>query len=318
MLGITGLMQASRLWILAIIPILIVAYILIVRRKSHQGMRYTDTTILGEVLPKQSQWLRHVIVALSLLSFMTAALAWARPLGVDKVPRESATVVLILDVSLSMTAVDVPPSRLEVAKKAAIDFITDLPDGFNVALVSLSGSPMLLAPPTPEHDGVIRMIENLQPQESSAIGDAIMAALVGINQGPKADDGEVSAMIVLLSDGANTNGQAPLMAAQDAKDMGVPIYTIAFGTDNGYVDYEDERHQVPPDINLMKQLAEETSGKEYSADNVSQLENAYEDIHSTVGYVETRKEVTANFVVICLGFAFAASVGAVLMGVRFK
>ncbi|MDR0849136.1 MAG: VWA domain-containing protein [Propionibacteriaceae bacterium] len=311
-------MTPSRLWILVIIPVLIAAYILIIRRKSRQGMRYTDTTILGQVLPKQSQWLRHIIVSLALLSLIALSFAWARPEGTDKVPRESATVVLILDVSMSMTATDVPPSRLENAKKAAIDFIGDLPDEFNVALVSLSGTSMLLAPPTTEHDGVIRIIQNLQPQESSAIGDAISTALVGVQQGPKANDGEVSAMIVLLSDGANTNGQAPLMAAQDAKDMGVPIYTIAFGTDNGYVDYEDERHQVPPDINLMKQIADETGGKEYSADNVSQLNRAYDDIHSSLGYVETKKEITANFIALCLVFAFAASVGAVLMGVRFR
>ena len=312
-----GFDAPQRLWWLLIVPILIVMYIIIVRKRAQHGMRYTNTTVLGEVLPKQSQWLRHVIVAMSILSIIALGLAWARPIGLDKVPQERATVVVVIDVSWSMTATDVPPSRLDAAKAAAIDFVNALPDGFNVALVSLSGNSSVRLPPLPDHSAVVRAIEALTVQDSSAVGDAIMAALTAIDLAP-AGDGTVPAIIVMLSDGANTNGQAPLQAALEASERKIPIYTIAFGTDNGYVDLDEERHQVPPDHKLMREIAELTDGVYFEADNLSQLSNAYTRIHSQVGYVEAKREITATAAGLGLVFAFAAALGAVMLGVRFR
>ncbi|MCL2470443.1 MAG: VWA domain-containing protein [Propionibacteriaceae bacterium] len=314
-----GFQAPGRLWLLLIIPAAVIAYIIIVRRRSHQGMRYTNTTVLGQVLPKQSQWLRHVIVTLSVLSMLALGFAWARPLGLDRVPQERATVVLVVDVSWSMTATDVTPTRLDAAKSAAIDFVNALPDTYNVALVSLSGSPSVRLPPVTDHASVIRAIQALSPQDSSAVGDSIQAALSAISQAPKGDDNSVApAMIVLLSDGANTNGQAPIQVAQKAAAAGVPIYTIAFGTDNGYVDLDGTRYQVPPDRDLMKQIAQTTSGESYTADNLGQLNQAYKRIHSQIGYVDTRKEITATAAGVGLIFAFVAAVGAVMLGVKFR
>lgn len=317
--GFYGFIQPSRLWLLAVVPLLVAAYVLVVRRKSKQGMRYTDTTILGEVLPKQSQWLRHVVVGLAVLSFIALAAAWARPQGLERVPRERATVVIVLDISMSMTATDVAPSRLEAAKAAAIDFVNKLPEGFNVSLVSLSGVPMTMLPPVTDHAAVIQLIQALQPQESSAIGDALQAGLAAIGQAPAAADGSSApALIALLSDGGNTNGQAPLVVADQAKAQGVPVYTIAFGTDNGYVDIDGTRYNVAPDIDLMRQIADITGGQAYSADNVSQLNSAYTRIHSQVGYENSKAEVTASAAGLSLVFAFVAACGALMLGVRFK
>ncbi|MDR0284913.1 MAG: VWA domain-containing protein [Propionibacteriaceae bacterium] len=314
-----GFEAAGRLWLLAVIPVLLVAYILIVRRRSHQGMRYTNTTVLGEVLPKQSQWLRHVIVALSILSLAALGLAWARPLGVDRVPRERATVVMVIDASWSMTATDVAPTRLDAAKTAATDFVKALPAGFNVAVVSLTGSPAVRLSPSEDHDAAIRAIGALTPADSSAVGDAIQAALSAVSQAPQADDGSVApAMIVLLSDGESTNGQSPLYSAQMAADKKVPIYTVAFGTDNGYVDLDGERHTVPPDHQTMDDIARITGGEAYSADNLSQLDGAYKKIHSEIGYVNQKKEITATAAGLGLIFAFVAAGGAVLMGVKVR
>jgi len=314
-----GFEAPSRLWILLVIPLLVAAYIVIVRRRSQQGMRYPNTTVLGEVLPKQSQWLRHVIVALSVLSMLALGFAWARPLGIDQVPRERATVVIVVDVSWSMTATDVAPTRLDAAKTAAINFVNALPDGYNVALVSLSGNPAVRLPPVTDHDAAIRAIQALTPQDSSAIGDGLIAALSAVDLAPPGTDGSVApAMIVLLSDGANTNGQSPLQGAQEAADKGVPVYTIAFGTDNGYVDLDGQRNPVPPDRTLMNQIAQITKGQAYSADNLSQLDGAYKRIHSEIGYENTKKEVTATAAGISLIFAFAAAVGAVMLGVKFR
>ena len=109
-------LQPERLWMLAVVPVLILVYILATRRRKRTGMRFTNTAVLGRVVRKQSQWRRHLAVALSLLSLVTLVLAWARPNGIDRVPRERATIVLVIDVSQSMAATDVAPSRLEAAK----------------------------------------------------------------------------------------------------------------------------------------------------------------------------------------------------------
>ena len=314
-----GFEAPDRLWLLLIVPVLLVAYIIIVRKRSTQGMRYTNTTILGRVLAKQSQWLRHVIVALSMLSLLALGLAWARPDGIEQVPRERATVVMVMDVSWSMTATDVPPSRLDAAKAAAIEFVNALPAGYNVALVTLAGNPALVLPPTPEHASVVRSIQAMTPQDSTAIGNAIQTALLAIDQAPKGNDGkQAPAVIVMLSDGTNTAGQSPLQIAQDSADREVPIYTIAYGTDNGYVDMDGKREPVPPDKELLAQIAEMTKGETYTADNVGQLKRAYERIHSEVGYEPTRKEITATAAGLSLIFAFVAAAGAVVLGVRFR
>jgi Ca-activated chloride channel family protein len=125
-------------------------------------------------------------------------------------------------------------------------------------------------------------------------------------------------MMVLLSDGGNTNGQAPLMAAKESGDRGIPIYAIAFGTDNGYVDLDGERYQVPPDHQLMREIAQLSQGEYFSADNISQLSKAYTRIHSELGYVEMKREITATAAGLGLIFAFVAAVGAVMLGVRFR
>ncbi|MDR1386051.1 MAG: VWA domain-containing protein [Propionibacteriaceae bacterium] len=316
---IHGFMNPQRLWVLAALPLLVALYIVLLRRKAKQGMRYTNTSILEVVMPGQSQWLRHITVALALLSLVTLGLAWSRPLGVDQVPRQRATVVVVVDVSLSMTATDVAPSRLEAAKTEAIEFISGLPAEFNVALVSLSGNPGVRMPPVTDHAAVINLIERLQPQESSSVGDALTAALTALSQAPAGDDGSMApGMIVLLSDGANTGGQAPRQVALQCAQDHIPIYTIAFGTDNGYVDLDGTRQPVPPDLDLMRELAQATDGQSYAADNASQLRDAYRRIEGEVGFVETEKEITATAAGLSAVFAFIAAVGAVMLGARWR
>ena len=125
-------LSPERLLILLVIPVLVLGYIFATRRKNRRGMRFTNTSMLDVVVPKQSQWRRHLAVALSLLSLITLTAAFARPKTQVDVPRERATVVLVIDASLSMQATDVPPTRLDAAKQAAIEFVVALPDKYNV------------------------------------------------------------------------------------------------------------------------------------------------------------------------------------------
>jgi Ca-activated chloride channel family protein len=308
----------ERLWLLAIIPVLIALYVYLVLRKKRTGMRFTNTTLLGQVAPKQSQWRRHLAVAFSLASLVTLTVAWARPNGIEYVPRERATVVLIIDISQSMNAVDVEPTRLEAAKSAALAFVKELPAQYNVAVVSLSGNPAVRMPPTTDRAMAQQTINALQPQDSTAIGEALYTAISALELGPRSDDGSLPpGAIILLSDGQNTAGRAPLQAAGDVAELKVPVYTISYGTENGYVDIDGTRERATPDPELMQQIAADTAGEFYTAESATQLERVYRGIGSEIGQMPAQKEVTATWAGYGLVLAVLAALGAVSLGVKW-
>ena len=311
-------LNPERLWWLLLIPLLVAAYVYLTRRKNRSGMRFTNTGVLGAVVPVQSQWRRHLAVALTLLSLAALTIAWSRPSGVDRVPRERATIVLVLDVSQSMASTDVKPNRLDAAKDEAKQFVASLPAQYNVALVSLSGNPAARMPPTTDRGQVNRAIDALTLQDSTAMGDAINVAMATLQSAPKAADGSIPpGAIVLLSDGQNTAGRSPTQEAAEAAKAKVPIYTIAYGTENGYVDLDGKREKVPPDKALLQRIASMTNGQAYAAENVGQLDSVYKNIRSEVGYEEVRKEITATWAGYGLAFAVVAALAAVSLGARW-
>ena len=311
-------LNPERLWWLLLIPLLVAAYVYLTRRKNRSGMRFTNTGVLGAVVPVQSQWRRHLAVALTLLSLAALTIAWSRPSGVDRVPRERATIVLVLDVSQSMASTDVKPNRLDAAKDEAKQFVASLPAQYNVALVSLSGNPAARMPPTTDRGQVNRAIDALTLQDSTAIGDAINVAMATLQSAPKAADGSIPpGAIVLLSDGQNTAGRSPTQEAAEAAKAKVPIYTIAYGTENGYVDLDGKREKGPPDKALLQRIASLTNGQAYAAENVGQLDSVYKNIRSEVGYEEVRKEITATWAGYGLAFAVVAALAAVSLGARW-
>jgi Ca-activated chloride channel homolog len=313
-------LSPDRLLILLVIPLLVAAYIFAMLRKNRRGMRFTNTSMLDVVVPKQSQWRRHLAVALSLLSLITLTAAFARPKTQVDVPRERATIVIVIDASLSMEATDVKPNRLAAAKQAAIAFVESLPDKYNVAVVSLSGNPNILVPPTTAHDTVENAINTITLQESTAIGEGIVTALRALEQAPKDrsnPDAIAPGAIVMLSDGTNTAGRSPQQAAAEARSAKVPVYTIAYGTENGFVDLDGKREQVPVDHNLMREIAELTRGEYFTAATPDQLKKVYGNIGSEVGYEKADREVTARFAGYGLAFAVLAALGAISLGARW-
>jgi Ca-activated chloride channel family protein len=310
----------DRLLILLIIPALILAYIFASLRKNRRGMRFTNTSMLDVVVPKQSQWRRHLAVALSLLSLITLTAAFARPKTQVDVPRERATVVLVIDASQSMQATDVKPTRLDAAKQAAIDFINNLPEKYNVSVVSMAGASAVLVPPTTAHNTVENAINSIQLQDSTAIGEGIATALRALQQAPKDPNNPNSiapGAIVLLSDGFNTAGRSPQQAAAEARTAKVPIYTIAYGTENGYVDLDGKRQPVPVDHQEMKQIAAATNGDYFAAATADQLKKVYQNIGSDVGYEKADREVTARFAGYGLALAVLAALGAISLGAKW-
>jgi Ca-activated chloride channel family protein len=310
----------GRLLLLIAIPLLVVAYVFASLRKNRRGMRFTNTSMLDVVVPKQSQWRRHVAVALSLLSLITLTAAFARPKTTVDVPRERATVVLVIDASQSMQANDVSPTRLDAAKQAAIQFVRDLPERYNVSVVSMAGNVSILVPPTLQHNTVETAINSIRLQDSTAIGEGISTALRALQQAPKDPDrpnDPAPGAIVLLSDGANTSGRSPQQAAAEAGRAKVPVYTIAYGTENGYVDLDGKRESVRVDHRLMAEIARLSDGQSFDAGSLSELRKVYSNIGSEVGYEKAEREVTARFAGYGLAFAVLAALGAISLGARW-
>ena len=313
-------LSPERLFILLVIPLLVLGYIFATRRKNRRGMRFTNTSMLDVVVPRQSQWRRHLAVALSLLSLITLTAAFARPKTEVQVPRERATVVLVLDASLSMQATDVQPTRLDAAKKAATAFVVQLPDKYNVSVVAMAGAASILVPPTTAHNAVANAINSIQLQDSTAIGEGIFTALSALQQAPKDPNNPSSVApgaIVMLSDGSNTAGRAPQQAAAAARAAKVPVYTIAYGTENGYVDLDGKREPVPVDHVLMQRMADLSGGEYFTAVSAEQLTRVYNNIGSEVGYEKADREVTSRFAGYGLAFAVLAALGAISLGARW-
>ena len=309
----------ERLWTLLLLPVLIIVYLILLRLKGRVALRFTNTGMLARVVGSQRRWTRHLAVAMSLASLVALGLAYANPLGTERQPRERATVVLVIDTSLSMSADDVPPDRLTAAKEAAVTFMTDLPDSYNVAVVAMDASPSIVVPPTTDRGVTQRAIDSLELADGTAIGDSITSALRAVDQAPPGDDeGETApAMIVLLSDGTNTEGPPAAGPAAEAKQRDIPIYTIAYGTENGYVDIDGRRENVAPDRATLSDIATITNARALDAVNADELENVYKRVGSEMGTEMVLKEVTADWVMYALACAVVAALGAVSMAARW-
>ena len=307
----------GRLWLLVALAALLVVYVLQARRRSAYAVRFTELDLLASVAPRRPGWRRHVPAGLLLLALAALVVGFARPQGQVQVPRERATVVVALDTSLSMDAVDVSPSRDAAARRAATRFVEDLPDGFNVALVSFSGRAAVVVPPTRDHASVERAVQDLSLGNGTAIGEAVFASLQALTLVPgDAGGAPPPARVVLLSDGTNTVGRDVPEAVQAAEDAGVPVSTIAFGTQQGTVEVDGQRIAVPVDREALRRLAEDTGGTSYTAESGDALSEVYDDIGSQVGTETQEQEVTARWTGLGLALAALAAALGLLWGVR--
>lgn len=299
-----------RLLALGLVIALSVVYVVFQRRRSKYAVRFTNLELLSSVVPKSPGWRRHVAAATQLVALTALVFAFAQPVHDVKVPRERATVMLAIDVSLSMEATDVKPSRIEAAKAAATSFLDDVPPKVNVGLVSFAGTSRINVAPTTDRAAVARAIAGLELRDGTAIGNAIDSSLDAIASMPPAPDGaDVPAAIVLMSDGTTTMGVPNEMATQQALDAHVPVSTIAFGTPNGVVTIPKtgETVSVPVDAPALAQIAKATGGNAYEASTQNQLTDVYSRIGSSIGYDTEQSALTQWFVgASLLGFVVAA------------
>jgi Ca-activated chloride channel family protein len=299
---------------------LLVAYLLVQRSRRRVAVRFTNVDLLASVAPRRSGWQRHLASGALLGALVLLVVGFAQPARVERTPKQKATVVLTLDISGSMVANDVSPSRLAAAEQAARGFVNALPSGVQLGLVSFSSSSSVLVAPTADRSAVLAAINNLQAGGGTATGDAIGLSLDTIKALPAAANGQkVPAAIVLMSDGTPTighNGGSPQQSVDDAtaaaKDAGVKIDTIAFGTPDGTVVVEGQTLLVPSDPAAMAQIASATGGQTFTAQSASQLKSVYSQIGRVVGYDVHRHEITAWFTGIALVIATLAAVASLL------
>jgi Ca-activated chloride channel family protein len=295
----------GRLYLLVAVLALAVAYVLVQRTRPSFETRFADVDLLASVMPSRPGWRRHLPASLLLLTLVALTTGFAKPSGLVKVPRARATVVIALDVSASMTAVDVLPSRIEAAKAAAVAFEKTLPKTFDVGLVSFSGAATVVVPPTQDRDVLARGIEQLPLGGGTAIGDAVAAQLV-----PASENGERAPVrLVLLSDGGNTQGRSIATGAAQAVAAGMPVTTIAYGTPEGIVFLQGRAVPVPVDVPALQALAAGTGGQAYRAQDSGQLRDVYDNIGKEVGTTNKRKDLTAALTGLGLltGIAAAAA-----------
>ena len=306
----------GRLALLILVAALAGLYVWVQRRRRHAAVRFTNVALLAEVAPARPGWRRHVPAAAVALALAALVVSIAEPVHSVRVPQEAATIMLVIDVSASMDATDVAPTRLQAAVAAGKSFVNDLPPQARIGLISFSRTAQVIASPTVDHQAVVDGIDRLLLGTGTATGDAIYTALDALaaaddTAGASATQKGGSA-IVLLSDGVPTVGRPWQGAAQDAASQGVPISTIAFGTADGTVSVGGRLISVPADPDTMAAIAETTHGKFFQAASAKALRSIYKDIGTRVGY-ETEQHDASGPVLTLAVVALLVASGLALM-----
>ena len=306
--------------LLVVVVALAAAYVFVQRMRRKRVLRFTNLELLERVAPKRERWSRHVPAAFLLAALALLTVALAGPTAEQRVPRNRATVMLVVDVSLSMKATDVKPSRLEAAQVAAKSFAEGLTPGINLGLISFAGSATVLVAPTTDRTAVSQSIDGLKLAQSTATGDALVAAMASIDSFGKVvggAEGPPPARIVLMTDGKETVGTRKAFdAAEDAKKAGIPISTISFGTEDGVVDIEGRQQSVPVDDDSMKEIAKISGGEFFKAASAEELRRVYDTLGEQIGYEKKQADASKPWLLLGTLTAMFAAAGALLLGQR--
>jgi Ca-activated chloride channel family protein len=292
------------------VPLAILVHMSAQRRRRRYPVRFPALATLAAVVPSGPQWTRHVPFAFFSVALAALALSLARPQRTVAVPVERASVVLVTDVSRSMSATDVSPTRLDAARRAAQNFLDRVPDELRVGLVSFSDIAQTLQTPTTDRDAVRNALETLQPLAGTATGAGLRTALDDLKIRSDTSARRPPAALVLLSDGSATDGQAADQVAAEAKRLRVPIYTVALGTPDGTITLQGQVLRVPPDPDALKRIASASGGEAFRAQDSDQLDAVYNRLGSQIGTKPDKREITAAFAglaLLMLGGAVASS-----------
>jgi Ca-activated chloride channel family protein len=283
---------------LLLVPALVAAYLFALQRRKRYTISFTNLDLLKEVAVEQPGFKRHIPPLVFLIGLAALLFSLARPVANVSLPRTRAAVVLVLDVSYSMNAEDLKPTRIAAAQASAKQFVQQLPATALVGLVSFSGKANLNAPLTRDHNAVLEAIESLKLDNGTAIGDGLLQALEHI----AVQNQRIPANIILLSDGESSQGYAPLDAAARAEQMQIEVNTVGIGQ-RGTRTQLNANQTVGLDEDTLKAIAARTGGQYFYAAEASQLEDIYKNLGSSVNWAREPTEVTA----------IAAGIGALLM-----
>ena len=320
------------LWLLAV-PVLVSAYLVLLRRRKRGAIRYASLSLMREALGPGQQIRRHVPPVLFLLALIAAIIAIARPSAVITLPSQVQTIVLAMDVSLSMGAKDVDPNRLTAAQVAAKSFIEQHPPNARIAIVAFGATASLVQTPTQNQEDLLAAIDRFQLQRGTATGSALYLALAtlfpdagidleslvfkgGLSSGsrptlrqtqppkeetktkdakPAAPGSYTSGVIILLSDGRRTTGPDPLDAARMAAERGVRVFTVGFGTvEGGTIGFEGWSVYVRLDEETLREIADVTRGEYFHAGTAQDLKKVYDSLNAKL--VLERKETEVSFI----------------------
>ena len=272
-------------------------YVAVQAARRKRMLRFANTELLESVAPKRPSRWRHLPTILLILSLVLFTVAMAGPTHDVRIPRNRAVVMLVIDVSQSMRATDVSPNRLAAAQEAAKQFADQLTPGINLGLIAYAGTASVLVSPSTNRDATKGAIDKLQLADRTATGEGIFTALQAIaTVGAVIGGGDEAppARIVLMSDGKETvpsnpdNPKGAYTAARTAKDQGVPVSTVSFGTPYGTVDINDQKQPVPVDDAMLKKIAELSGGSAYTASSLEQLKGVFTTLQEQIGF-ETMK-----------------------------
>lgn len=291
------------LFLLAVLG-LVGLYVIVQVTKQKRMLRFANMELLESVAPKRPARWRHLSAVLLVLSLVLLTVAMAGPTNDVRIPRNRAVVMLVIDVSQSMRATDVAPSRLVAAQEAAKQFADQLTPGINLGLIAYAGTATVLVSPTTNRDPTKAAIDKLQLADRTATGEGIFTALQAIaTVGAVIGGGDEPppARIVLMSDGKETvpsnpdNPKGAYTAARTADDQGVPISTVSFGTKYGYVEINDQRQPVPVDDEMLKKIADLSGGSAYSASSLEQLKEVFTTLQDQIGYETIKGDASVGW-----------------------
>ncbi|MGV9824933.1 MULTISPECIES: VWA domain-containing protein [unclassified Gordonia (in: high G+C Gram-positive bacteria)] len=295
-------MFANPWWLLLLLVVIALGagYVYMQMQRRRRALQFANTEMLDRVSPAEPayrRWLRHAPIALLIVALLLLVVAVAGPQANRKIPRNKATVMLVIDVSRSMNATDVAPSRIKAAQSAAKKFADNLTEGINLGLISFAGTASTLVTPTPNHNATKEAVDKLQLADKTATGEGIFAAIQQIqtlNAVLGGEEGAPPARIVLLSDGKETVPDDPddprgaFTAARKAKEEKIPVSTISFGTATGTVDLDGDQIPVPVDDESLRKIANLSGGQFFTASSLDELNKVYQTLQEEIGY-EYRK-----------------------------
>jgi len=280
-------------------------YAIALRMRKRHAVRFADISLLDSVAPDRPGWRRHLAAVAFVLALLAFVLAFARPVMAVAVPVEQARLVLVLDVSFSMAADDVSPTRIDASREAALSFLELAPGDLEIGVVAFSGVAVPAVVPTTDREIVATAIEGLALGEGTAIGEGIYA---GLEMAVTEDD--MPSALVVLSDGETTVGRSEVDAASEAATLGIPVSTIAFGTQAGTIFFQDQVVPVPVNEGALRDVARQTGGTFSEAASAEEFEAILDNVGSELSFETEEREVWEWFLaggIVALTLAGATS-----------